>query len=469
MDLAQRTALRKCRVKLVNDLMVEEMFDSVESRALFTPIMLECIKAKESRPEKVRTMLDYLQRRGPDAFDIFIQCLRETAHQHVASYLLQEYLTQKNSSQNNRNNNPVPVSMVNNIYLTQETQGQGQSSGSQEVSQGSNEMDMREDSAMEDSEGDAIMEVTVSPGIQDSQSNIPGSTAQGTCSSIQAGFGASLISQASNMGYTGNLTEEYRMESDPRGLLLIINNKDFQGGLNSREGTDVDCDKLKTLFMTLGFGVDVRNNLTALEIKLNLRILSQHELLKTVDCLAVALLTHGTEDTLYGTDGKYINVSDVFESFTAINCPALHHKPKFFIINACRGDTEDKGSFIDMVHESKTFTDVKSMPPETNMLAASTSAENKRNRIPNMKDFLVAYSTIPGHVSWRHLNEGSFFIQDFVKVFQEYCDTTDVMKMLVKVNDHVSRNIDHQGVQIPAPQVMLTKTWYLNPPPRNPV
>jgi len=32
------------------------------------------------------------------------------------------------------------------------------------------------------------------------------------------------------------------------------------------------------------------------------------------------------------------------------------------------------------------------------------------------------------------------------------------------VNDKVARKVDHAGVQIPAPQVMLTKTWYLNPP-----
>lgn len=53
------------------------------------------------------------------------------------------------------------------------------------------------------------------------------------------------------------------MESNPRGLLLIINNRNFRGGLSNRDGTDVDCDKLKTLFMSFGFGVDIRNNLTA--------------------------------------------------------------------------------------------------------------------------------------------------------------------------------------------------------------
>lgn len=54
------------------------------------------------------------------------------------------------------------------------------------------------------------------------------------------------------------------MNSNPRGVLLIINNENFNGHLANREGTDVDCMGLKELFQDLGFGVEVRNNLTAL-------------------------------------------------------------------------------------------------------------------------------------------------------------------------------------------------------------
>ena len=54
------------------------------------------------------------------------------------------------------------------------------------------------------------------------------------------------------------------MDSSPRGFLLIINNQNFNGIMSDRLGTDVDCDQLAALFMKLGFGVDVRHNLTAL-------------------------------------------------------------------------------------------------------------------------------------------------------------------------------------------------------------
>ena len=60
--------------------------------------------------------------------------------------------------------------------------------------------------------------------------------------------------------------QEYVMESSPRGFLLIINNCKFNGVMSDRIGTDVDCNQLATLFLKLGFGVDIRNDLTALVI-----------------------------------------------------------------------------------------------------------------------------------------------------------------------------------------------------------
>ena len=53
------------------------------------------------------------------------------------------------------------------------------------------------------------------------------------------------------------------MDSSPRGYLLIINNGTFNGVMTDRHGTDVDCKLLQDVFMKLGFGVDVRTNLTA--------------------------------------------------------------------------------------------------------------------------------------------------------------------------------------------------------------
>ncbi|KAH9378267.1 hypothetical protein HPB48_015055 [Haemaphysalis longicornis] len=40
----------------------------------------------------------------------------------------------------------------------------------------------------------------------------------------------------------------YKMESNPRGLCIIINNIEFQGNLSRRVGAEVDASKMKDLF-----------------------------------------------------------------------------------------------------------------------------------------------------------------------------------------------------------------------------
>jgi len=45
-------------------------------------------------------------------------------------------------------------------------------------------------------------------------------------------------------------------------------------------------------------------------------------------------------------------------------------------------------------------------------------------------DLMVAYSTIPGFVSWRNETNGSWFIQDLFEVFMNHSHDTPLYKML---------------------------------------
>lgn len=450
MEAEQKSTLRKCRVRMVNDLNIEQMMDVFDSRELFTPIMMEYIKGEKNRPEKIRTMLDYLQRRGPKAFELFLVCLRESDHGFVASYLLQEYMQQKGvtiescgegSTQVATENQPE---QIQTIYLAQETQG----GGDDEMS----EVDLTEEATeMELESGQSMVQESIHPAdpscLQESSDQMSDASLSATAQGIP---GASLLAPS---GYTRNFAEEYAMDSSPRGYLLIINNGNFNGVMTDRHGTDVDCKLLQDVFMKLGFGVDVRTNLTAAEIQYNLAFLSRLDSLQSVDSLLVAILSHGSEEVVFGVDGVPVTMSDVFEPFTSERCPALHHKPKFFIINACRGDLEDKGAVTVSLRDKTTCMskDAEKDPEKQHQVI--------KDIIPNQKDFIVAYSTVPKHVSWRHQNDGSWFIQALTKIFDEYSATKDVVNMLIKVNNEVAKN----GIQIPAPQIMLTKTWYLNP------
>lgn len=52
----------------------------------------------------------------------------------------------------------------------------------------------------------------------------------------------------------------------------------------------------------------------------------------------LVLMTHGREnDCIYGTDGKFVRLCDVYALLTPQNFPSLKGKPKLVIVQACGG------------------------------------------------------------------------------------------------------------------------------------
>ena len=51
------------------------------------------------------------------------------------------------------------------------------------------------------------------------------------------------------------------------------------------------------------------------------------------DCFVLAILSHGDEGKVYGTDGP-ISLSAVCHRFQSDSCPSLHGKPKIFLLQA---------------------------------------------------------------------------------------------------------------------------------------
>ena len=78
---------------------------------------------------------------------------------------------------------------------------------------------------------------------------------------------------------------------------------------------------------------------------------------------------------------------------------------------------------------------------------------------------LVAYSTVPGYVSWNNLAKGSWFVQAIADVFSDYAHTEDVVSMLIRVNNKVAREFEsfNRKKQMPAPVIMLTKKVFFFP------
>ena len=58
------------------------------------------------------------------------------------------------------------------------------------------------------------------------------------------------------------MKDAYKMSSKPRGMALIINNRNFTCGMNERVGTDKDAENLYDLFNWLGLATIRKDNLT---------------------------------------------------------------------------------------------------------------------------------------------------------------------------------------------------------------
>ena len=170
----------------------------------------------------------------------------------------------------------------------------------------------------------------------------------------------------------------YKMESEPRGFCIIINNEDFQGAkekieLENREGTAVDAKNLKHVFTSFKFDVKEFKDLTAAEID-NVFKLYAHYDHSHFDCFVACILSHGTTEGFYGVDGKIVNFNHIVHHFK--HSKTLKAKPKVFFCQFCRGENVDE-VVRDGVVPSHSFKD---NPSEADFyLAYATPSGNNRN------------------------------------------------------------------------------------------
>ena len=109
-----------------------------------------------------------------------------------------------------------------------------------------------------------------------------------------------------------------------------------------RKGTDYDEKLLADTFKWLHFEVIVHRDLKGSEMKATLEEIANldHSQYNAFVC---CILSHGTEDGVYGTDWMPLSFYDLRRLFSGNRCPDLHSKPKLFIIQACRGKDIDHG------------------------------------------------------------------------------------------------------------------------------
>lgn len=254
----------------------------------------------------------------------------------------------------------------------------------------------------------------------------------------------------------------YPMTRKPRGICLIINNEKFYKDpsdsasrkMPDREGTQKDAKLLQDLFSEkLKFQTMTHHDLTANEIKDKLLAAARKVDHSSYDCFVCCILSHGILGSIYGVDGRTVEIKDLTNFFKGASCKSLQGKPKIFFIQACQGKDKQIGYPV----ATDDGLGPMSVPQQDGLEAEELPVET----IPNEADFLIGYATVPGYVSFRSKSQGSWYINTLVKMLHKYGSRYDLLSIMIKVNEEVSRAIaamnDGSYKQSPMPMATLRK------------
>ncbi|KAL1478816.1 hypothetical protein MTO96_052365 [Rhipicephalus appendiculatus] len=213
-------------------------------------------------------------------------------------------------------------------------------------------------------------------------------------------------------------------------MCIIINNCNFEGATERRDGSEHDVDRMQSLFKRFQFNCFVHTDKTVHEMKQLLFETAKSIEHGKVDCLVVILMSHGDQDTIQGVDGKDLNlVDDVYQQFNNEECPGLQEKPKVFFIQACRGKSGG-GAVADDTADSREE------PAE--ML-------QRRRRMATWSDMYIAYATIPGYKALRNKQIGSWFLSAVYTVFSEHANTLHLDDLMKGVHREILQKCSDNG------------------------
>ncbi|NXJ89402.1 CASPA protein, partial [Corythaixoides concolor] len=249
----------------------------------------------------------------------------------------------------------------------------------------------------------------------------------------------------------------YKMDGPHRGFCLIINNVNFGRSLQERRGSCKDAGELERVFTWLGLDVTTYTDLTSQEIKDLMQTWQQLQSHKDRDCFICCILSHGESGAIYGKDEELVSIRMIMSHFTAKQCPQLAEKPKLFFIQACQGKEIQCPVYVEADAQ---------IPP----LSSAQQSISPSESIPEEADFLLGMATIDGYVSFRHVEQGAWYIQALCSKLQLLVPRgEDILSILTEVNEDVSRRVDRLGTKKQMPQPAYTlRRKFIFPIPRDP-
>jgi len=247
--------------------------------------------------------------------------------------------------------------------------------------------------------------------------------------------------------YDSDVMPAYKMAAYPRGLALIIEIEEFVNNVEKpRIGSHVDTENLLKLFQQLHFKADHKKNLTRPQFLAVLREFANNQDHREKDMMILAVLSHGRDGQIIASDGLVVETEDIYAKFNNSNCPLLQGKPKFFIVQACRGDDTDV-SFpenVEMFSDLTPKRNLKRQRGDYDTVPIPTYGELNTAR-PTWEDMIIAYSTIPGFTSQRDHQSGTWFIQALVETFMNHAHDRELIDLLRMTSDYLSKFTNADG------------------------
>ena len=186
--------------------------------------------------------------------------------------------------------------------------------------------------------------------------------------------------------------------------------------------SQVDEDRLKEVFTTLGFTVMPHQDLNAMQMMDELEGYAKKMEDYKGKALIVIILSHECKgdvkgDVVYGTDGGQVNLHEMQEVFFGTNCPFLKRAPKVFLIDACRGKN------------SKRVCD------NDNQRQGSTS--QACGVITDSLNFATVFASTRGNAAFVYKESdekrGSYFTQTLVEVIKEADENKEFNEIITEV------------------------------------
>ncbi|NWX88525.1 CASP8 protein, partial [Nothoprocta ornata] len=241
--------------------------------------------------------------------------------------------------------------------------------------------------------------------------------------------------------------EAYKMENNPHGYCVILNNYIFKNPILNREGTIKDGERVKEVFNRLQFETVEYMDLEANQLYAKVEEYSKKDH-SNMDCFVCFILSHGEKDKIKGTDEECINIKDILLCFSGSNCPSLAGKPKLFFIQACQGSESHPRVMLE--EDWSVFLETDAVPLPS---------------IPDRADILLGLSTVEDFESYRSMETGSVYIQCLCEKLEQLCPLRrDIVAILTEVNKKVASRVLNGWKQMPKISSTLRKQVILQFP-----